>query len=191
MAYNNQEIELKLSISRSEYKRIEKELYKVAKFLRFSHQVDDYFTPTQNSFLDEKYPFQWLSTRKRDQKIYLNYKHWHPEGRKYTTHCDEYEVEVSDENQIKNILIALKFQKITTVEKKRSVFLYQKSLEIALDQVKDLGFFVEVESVKNFGSVRKANKEILKFTKSLGLRGTKPVPGGYAAESLRKKRLLK
>lgn len=109
---------------------------------------------------------------------------------KYTTHCDEYETQVQDSDKLKKILKALNFKKIITVEKRRSLFLYQNSLEIALDEVRDLGFYIEVETIKDFGNVEEARREILKFTKSLGLKRTKTVPGGYAAELLRKKGLL-
>ena len=58
----------------------------------------------------------------------MNYKHWYPENTKYTTHCDEYEAEVINSKQLENILKALDFSKIVTVEKKRNVFLYQNIL---------------------------------------------------------------
>jgi adenylate cyclase class 2 len=134
-----------------------------------------------------KNPFEWLSIRLRDGKTTMNYKHWYPENAKHTTHCDEYEVEVDDKIQAEEILKALKFNKFVSVEKKRRVFSYKDSLEIALDEVSELGYFIEVETTTDFGSVEKAREKILEFTKSLGLRGTKTVPGGYAAALMRKK----
>ena len=121
----------------------------------------------------------------------LNYKHWYPENAKYTTHCDEYDTEVGDVEQLEKILAALSFRNLVTFEKKRSVFLYQNSLEIALDEVKELGFFIEVETMKDFGSVEEARREIIKFTKTLDLLGTRTVPGGYAAALMRQKGLVK
>ncbi len=191
MAYNSQEIELKLPLSKKQYLEIKSKLHKIAKFVKFSHHIDDYFTPTYKSFLDEKNPYEWLTVRKRDGITILNYKHWYPEGAKYTTHCDEYETEVASSEQLWRILKALKFKKFVTVEKKREVFLYKNSLEIALDEVKSLGYFIEVETIRDLGGVEKSRNEMLKFTKKLGLTRTKTVPGGYAFALLKKKGLVK
>ena len=189
MAYNNQEIEIKLAISRKKFREISKSVQKTAKFIKSSNHLDDYYTPIRDSFLEPKHPFEWLTIRYRDGKTLINYKHWYPENTKYTTHCDEYEVEVGDKLQAEKILEALKFRKIVSVKKKRSVFLYEDSLEIALDEVENLGFFIEVEATKDFGSVEKAREKILDFTRSLGLKRTKTVPGGYAAALMRKKNI--
>jgi len=191
MAYNNQEIELKLPLTKVQHQRTKDKLTRIAKFVNFSHHVDDYFTPLRNSFLEAKYPFRWLTIRKRDGKTLLNYKHWYPENTKYTTHCDEYETEVSSSDQIENILRSLGFKKFITVEKKRSVFSFKDELEISLDEVKKLGYFIEIEVVKDFGNLDRARSNILSFSRRLGFKRTRTVPGGYAAELMRKKGVLK
>jgi len=189
MAYNNQEIELKIKLSKTKFQEILDKLHKLGKFVKFSHHIDDYYTPVHGNFLEAKYPFEWLAIRRRDEKVLLNYKHWYPENAKYTTHCDEYETEIISPVQLKMILKALNFRKFVSVVKKRNVFLYKDGLEIALDEVKDLGYFVEVEAVKDFGSLKNARKAIFIFTKSMGLTETKTVPGGYASELMRRRRL--
>ena len=191
MAFNNQEIELKLPLTKSQHQRIRKKLQKIAKFVKFSRHSDDYYTPTQNSFLKHKYPYEWLTLRRRDGKVILNYKHWYPEGKKYTTHCDEYQTEVSVGSQLEKILKALRFKKIVTVEKKREIFTYNDIFEIGLDEVKDLGYFIEVECMKDLGGVKRSWEEIVKFTHNLGLKRTKTIPGGYGLMLISKKGLLK
>lgn len=186
MAYKDQEIEIKLQITKKEFDKINHSLRKLAEYIKFSQQVDDYYTPSRNSFLKPKYPYEWLAIRFRDNKVLLNYKHWYPEGHKYTTHCDEYETEILDSNQAEKILKALNFEKIVSVKKKRKVFLYEDNLEISLDDVENLGYFIEVETTKDFGSLKKAYKKILEFTNKMGLRGSKTVPGGYALTLLKK-----
>ena len=167
MALNNQEIEIKLPITKLQYKKINNTLSRIGKLIKFSQQEDIYFTPKLDSFLNVKFPYKWLSLRKRDSKAILNFKHWYPENTKYTTHCDEYETQIRDSNQLERILKALNFKKIVTVEKKRRVYNYQKKFEISLDIVKDLGYFVEVETIKDLGSVENAYKHILAFCKKL------------------------
>mgnify|MGYP001563097951 CR=1 FL=1 len=190
MAHNDQEIEIKLRLSYKEYKRIKEELKKITKFVKFSHHIDEYFTPRHKSFLQPKYPYEWLTLRHRDDKVLLNYKHWYPENTPNTTHCDEYETQVLDGKQLKSILRALNFKKFVTVEKKRATYVYKDGLEIALDEVKDLGYFIEIETIKDFGDLKKARVAIFKFARKLGLYKTTTIPGGYGAELMRKKGLL-
>ena len=191
MAHNNIEVEIKIPLSKKEFVRIKNYLEKNSSFIKSSHHKDRYYTPKKGSFLDKKYPYEWLTMRERDGRVLFNYKHWYPENTKYTTHCDEYETEVKDSKSLAKMLIALNFKEFVTVEKKRLIFVYKGKFEIALDEVKNLGYFIEVEALKEFGGPTKAHEEILKFTKSLGLNQTKTVPGGYGAELMRKKGLMK
>jgi adenylate cyclase class IV len=64
-------------------------------------------------------------------------------------------------------------------------------IELAFDEVKGLGYFLEAESIKNTGGVKKAYAELETFIKSLGIKEIKTVPGGYAAEMMRRKGLMK
>lgn len=191
MAINNTEVEIKTKLGKKKFEEIKKWLEKNSKFIKSSHHIDDYYTPEHKSFLNKKYPYEWLTIRRRDGKILLNYKHWYPEGVKYTTHCDEYETEISDNVQMDLILSATRFKKFITVEKKRETFVYKKELEIALDVAKGLGYFIEVESLKDFGGIAKTHKALTDFLKVLGINETKTIPGGYAAELMRRKGLIK
>lgn len=189
MAYGNKEIEIKTPISRSKYLRIWRILKKEAKFVKSSKQVDTYYSPQGKRFLKPRYPYEWLSLRERAGKITINYKHWYPEGKEVTTFCDEYESEVGDKIQLQKLLSALKFEKLVSVEKVRLIFV-KNDLEIALDNVKHLGYFIEIESLKNTGGVKNTRKVLLDYARKLGVGDIVNVPGGYAAELMRKKKLL-
>ena len=191
MVQDNIEIEIKIPLSKKDFLRIRKYLRKIAKFVKSSYHIDDYYTPKHKSFLEPEYPFEWLTVRQRNGKILFNYKHWYPEGIKNTTHCDEYETEVGNVEQLEKILTALDFTKILTIDKTRETYIHKGRLEIALDFVKNLGYFIEVESLKNLGGLKKAREEILAFIKSLGVRRTETVPGGYGGALLRKKGLMR
>lgn len=191
MAHNNIEVEIKIPLNKKDFLRIKKYLRKFTKFVKSSRHIDDYYTPKHKSFLEPKFPFEWLALRQRDGRVLFNYKHWYPEGIKNTTHCDEYETEVGDAKQFENILKALDFKKILTIDKTRETYIHKNRLEIALDFVKGLGYFIEVESLKNVGGLKKARGEILEFLRSLGIKETKTVPGGYGVALLRKKGLVK
>ncbi|OGM32455.1 hypothetical protein A2803_03220 [Candidatus Woesebacteria bacterium RIFCSPHIGHO2_01_FULL_44_21] len=191
MAQNNIEVEIKIQLSKAEFDDIKKKIKKTSKFVKSSHHVDSYYNSGHKNFLKPKYPYEWLSIRARDGKILLNYKHWYPEGVKHTTHCNEYETEVSDKVQLKKILHALEIKEIITVDKKRETYIYKKTIEIAFDEVVGLGYFLEAESLKNSGGVEKTYKKLERFVKSLGVNEIKTIPGGYAAAMMRKKGLMK
>ena len=79
-------------------------------------------------------------------------------------------------------------EKLVTVKKKRMVFV-KKDFEIALDKVDDLGYFIEIESLKDLGGVMKTRKRLIDFAKIIGIDKITNVAGGYAAEPMRKKKI--
>jgi len=131
------------------------------------------------------------SIRKRGGKVILNYKHWYPENTEINTHCDEYETDVEDVEQLKKMFSALNFKKLVTVEKEREVYNYNDEFEIGLDIVRELGYFIEIETMKNFGSVEKAREKLFEFAKSIGIDTSKPDKRGYPYLLMEKKKLIK
>ena len=108
------------------------------------YQLDVYYTPPHRDFLDNKIVSEWLRLRSTEKKKTINYKRWLPIGAEIQTHCDEYETVVGEIDTITNILVALDFKEIIRVEKKRSSWVY-KNVEISIDQVSELGDFIELE----------------------------------------------
>ena len=150
----------------------------VASFKGKVHQVDEYFTPVHRDFLSVRFPFEWLSIRKRGNKSILNYKHFHPEGAEVHTHCDEVEVEVTSPDRLKRIFTSLDMRSLVIVEKDREIYSTDE-FEIALDDVRGLGSFIEIEAVKGFSSVEAARRRLLRFAESLGLDIDKEDKRGY------------
>ena len=68
---------------------------------------------------------------------------------------------------------------------------HDEGFEIALDDVKELGFFIEIETTKNFGSVEIARSKIFEFAKELGLDASQPDERGYPYLLMEKKGLIK
>jgi len=190
MAKDNKEIEVKTPVSKKLFIRIRKYLERNAKFIKTSIQKDSYYSPKGKQFLRPKYPYEWLSVRERNGKVKINYKHWYPEGLSETTHCDEYETEISDIKELKLILGALKFEKLVSVNKIRLTFEYS-DMEIALDEVENLGYFIEIESLNNEGGVKKTRRKLLDYARFLGVKKYINISGGYAAELMRRKKLMK
>jgi len=191
MANKNIEIEIKISLEEDTFLKIKEKLNKIAKFVKKSHQIDDYFTPAHRNLVEPKHPFEWLSIRKRGDKAILNYKHWYPENVEIATHCDEFETEIKDPDKLKNIFSVLNFKKLVTVEKEREVYVYNDELEISLDKVKEIGYFIEIEVIKDFGNVEITREKLFEFAKNLGIDISKIDKWGYPFLLMKKKGLIK
>ncbi|MBW2963851.1 class IV adenylate cyclase [Candidatus Woesearchaeota archaeon] len=179
MAHNDTEIEKKFELSEASFRQIKDRLAKFAEFRKSSHQVDEYFTPHHRDFLDYDFPFEWLRIGLRDTKTILNYKHFYPENSTPFSHCDEFETEISDPERLKKIFAAIDMRPLITVDKQREVFIVDDELEVVLDNVKGLGYFMEIETLKDFGSIEAGTQAIFDMARRLGLDVGKTVERGY------------
>jgi adenylate cyclase class 2 len=107
-----------------------------------------------------------LRLRDAEGNCSLNYKKWHYDTDGRSNHCDEYETEISDIQQFRNVFKVLGFKTLVTVDKVRKSWNYQ-DYEISMDSIKDLGDFVEIE-YKGEGSPdpKKTTNEMIEFLKS-------------------------
>jgi predicted adenylyl cyclase CyaB len=190
MAQDNIEVEIKVKISKDRFEKIKARVQKTAKFIKKTRQIDYYYNLLPKNFLKPEYPYEWLSIRDRGGKLLLNYKYWYPPGAKHTTHCDEYETEIGDKEQLDRIFKALNITEIVKVDKTRRTYVYKNKIEIAMDKVVGLGYFIEAEALKNEGGIDKTYEKLAEFLKSLGVRKIVTVPGGYALAMMKKKGLI-
>ena len=177
MANNNVEIEIQAKLAK--IKPLLAFLKKKGKLVGKKRQKDYYFSPEdkEKDFLKVRPVVEWLrlrdarldSAKRADGKLSVNYKYWHhnKNGRSYFS--DEYETEIGSIEQGEKILKALKFRPIATVSKVRQIWNY-KDYEIAVDKVKSLGDFVEIEYMSSAKSAfaKKIGDEMIKFLKDLG-----------------------
>lgn len=124
--------------------------------------------PSHRDFLKPKYPFEWLRIRETDKGSSVNYKHFYPEEAKITDYCDEFETEIENPDSMFKILKNLDFIICVVVDKKRSAWEY-KETEFVLDIVKDLGNYIEIESLRNFDDVKKETLYLRKIIKETGV----------------------
>ncbi|MEI7652913.1 MAG: class IV adenylate cyclase [bacterium] len=179
----NTEIEKRFSVKNKS--SLLKKLGHLGKEIFANHQVDTYYSPSHRNFLDEKHPFEWLRLRDDQGKYVFTYKHWYPERVKESTHCDEYESKIENIESFRKILKALDFEEVVVVDKKRTAYTI-KNLEVAVDDVKDLGMFLEIEIKDHYESVEDGIEQIYALAKKLGLEQLPedhPVrTGGYALQ---------
>lgn len=184
------EIEIKIKIDEKTFLNLREKLKPVAEFRKKLRQVDEYFTPVHRNFVEPRFPFEWLRIGRRGDKTILNYKHFYPENVEMGTHCDEFETVVKDEDQLRKLFAALDFKNMVTVDKEREVYANEE-FEIALDKVKELGHFVEIETKKDFGSVEEARKKLFEFAKKLGVDTSSPDKRGYPFLAMEKKGMIR
>jgi predicted adenylyl cyclase CyaB len=119
----------------------------------------------------------------------VNYKFWHNQRNEQAVSCDEFETLVTEVEAIKNILRRLDFQKIVVVEKRRSTWKY-KDVEIAIDQVTDLGSHIELEAKGAFASVEEARRRLYEVLKEIGAKTGPQDYRGYPHLLLEKKGVM-
>ncbi|MFA6077000.1 MAG: class IV adenylate cyclase [Candidatus Paceibacterota bacterium] len=94
--------------------------------------------------------------------------------------CIEKELEIKDGAKMMEIMKLLKYKKFVLVEKKRIKTKY-RDMEIVLDNVKDLGEFVEAEKIstdENPENRKKIQDELFKFLETIGISKEDHVVGG-------------
>ena len=192
MSINETEIEIRFRLSDDEFLEMKKRLSQIAEFKKKSVQRDDYFSPSHRDFLDAKHVNEWLSIRRRGDTAKLNYKNWYlMKDSESGTHCDEYETIIQNPEGLEKILLALNLRKLISVEKEREIYSYKGELEIALDKVKGLGCFIEIETTKDFGSVEKARAKLFDFAKIIKLDVSNPEKIGYPHMLLKRSGMIK
>lgn len=160
---NNIETEIKIQLTKKEFDDLNILMEKEAKFIRENCQNDTYYQPIHKPFLNDVKIKEWLRIGKRGNKKIINYKNW------YDDYCDEYEVEIDDDDNLRKIFKALGLESIAVVDKVRKIYLYLNKYEVALDEVKDLGYFVEIEVKKYDNEITQEYSDLLKLAKNLGL----------------------
>jgi len=175
---NNIEIEIQLEVEN--VKPLKSFLAKNAKKTGSLHQIDRYFTPAHKDYLEIRPINEWLRLRDSNGKHLITYKNYHYDATSYRAYCDEYETSIGEIKQAELIFSALGMTEIAVVDKKRTTYLY-KDFEVAIDSVKGLGDYVELEH-KGEGVKEDAKKiadEMIDFLKSVGVGKIRKNDVGY------------
>jgi len=136
------------------------------KFSEELHQVDHVYFPEGFTF-PPPIGTGILRVRKQNDKYFFTLK-ISQSGRQDSI---EREMEIKDGEMMIEIIKLLKYQEAPTVDKKRNKTKY-KDMVIELDEVKELGEFIEVEKIVTHTDpeVRKnIQKELCEFLETLGV----------------------
>lgn len=167
MAHKNVEIEIQVNVENSS--GLIEFLKRKGVWQGEKHQIDEYFSPQWRDFLSVRPVIEWLRLRDASGHYSINYKKWRPNAKGETHHCDEFETKIDNLDMVKKILRALDLKTIAVVDKIRKVWNYQ-NYEIAVDSVKNLGNFVEVEYIGTDENINpeKVTEEMIRFLKKSG-----------------------
>jgi adenylate cyclase class 2 len=181
------EVELKYPLYNAE--ELRKNLNSIAKPEKEGDfQKDTYYVPSHRNFLDKKPVSEWLRIRESKKGNSLNYKNWHNNAGNAVS-CDELETGVEDIAALRKIFESLEIKEIVVVEKTRSSWSY-KDAHIALDEVKGLGDYIEIEAKGDFKSIEDAKKHLYSVLGEIGAKTGEQDFEGYPLLLLRQKGLI-
>lgn len=185
---SNKETEIELRFPLYNDEEVIEFLNKNAKLIKKDiAQKDSYFTPAHRNFLGVKHPFEWLRLRETDKECSLDYKHFYPENVEKTDYCDEFQTRLGNVNAMRKILKSLDFEESVVVDKVRSVWIF-KDVKISVDNVKNLGKFIELEATKHFENPKEGKKYLYSILNELSVRVGEEDLKGYPFRIIEKKK---
>ena len=123
---------------------VERKLRKVGKFVVVQKQIDKYFVPPYKDFFAKEPPIEYLRVRFEKGKNHLDYSFLHFGKDGWLRATDEYETLIEKPEVVDEIFKKIGFVPKVTVIKTRKYF-DCGDFEVVLDQVKNLGNFMEIK----------------------------------------------
>lgn len=151
---NNNEIEIKLKVDKSEYERILNLVKNTAKYKNTVKQIDTYY-----SLKDKN---SWLRTRNENGKCIFNLK-----KKINNSHYEKYDVLIDNLNNLNKILEELNVNELGTIVKERTTYVYKNKYEFSFDNVESIGLFIEIEVINQIDNFEKDTYNLLNLMKEL------------------------
>ncbi len=137
-------------------------------------QADTYYSAPYRDFAKTD---EALRIRVQDDKYFLTYKG--PKMDTVSKTRKEYEVEVNDVNCIGDILSSLGFTPVATIVKKRKKYRLGNFI-ISLDEVRNLGDFMEIEvCLRDSKSHEEKVESIFRLFEKLGIKRDESIRKSY------------
>ncbi len=176
---NNIEIEMKYRITNEIYDEIIK-YFRIKNINeKLEKQNDIYFSPIHFPFIGGEIDNECLRLRVLENRNIFSYKKYVQATSNEPAHCIEHELEISDVEKLKLILNDLRIKEEFTLKKERNIFIYKNNIEISLDKVDNLGFFIELEII-NQKNITNSLKQINEFTKKFKVSESMRNNDGYS-----------
>lgn len=174
------EIEAKIKVKNPQVLILK--LKKFAKFLKKETKEDNYYTLENYK---KSYPKKSLRIRKKGKQRIVNFKQWISYNK--GIHIKkETEFTVSDVKKFLSLLKDFGFKKWISKHKQCTIYQY-KNTQIELNNVRKLGWFLEIEYIGSKVEIPKAKKQIREVIKLLNLKPTDFEKKGYTKLLYKKK----
>jgi len=168
------EVEAKIKIPAPEkYKKL---VSQIARPIKTIKKTDTYYTLEKSP--KKTYPKKSLRIRKtnKDYKINFKQKLSYIKG----IHAkNEQEFTTSDINNFLNLIKDFGFKKWLTKIKHSEIYEINKNFHIEINNVKKLGWFIEVEYLTTKDNIPKARQQVLKILKQLNPDKKQIIKDGY------------
>lgn len=151
---NNNEIEIKLKVDKSEHERILNLVKNTAKYKNTVKQIDTYY-----SLKDKN---SWLRTRNENGKCIFNLK-----KKINNSHYEKYDALIDNLNNLNKILQELNVNELGTIVKERTTYVYKNKYEFSFDNVESIGLFIEIEVINQIDNFEKDTYNLLNLMKEL------------------------
>ena len=162
------EVETKLAIPEDEVKKLRNKIKKIARFHKKGTKSDDYFAIQKKG-----YPKKAFRIRVMKNVYEINFKKWLTNyWTKEIVVKQEFEFKLKSKEQVGDLLELfqdLGFSEWVKKIKRNETYLYKKDKKIGieLNNVKHLGWFMEIEYLAKKSQIKSARKKILKVLKEL------------------------
>ena len=104
---------------------------------------------------------------------------------KYDIAWQDYDTTIENPDQLEDVLVSNGYIYVCLIDKLRQSFSY-KDFEINIDNVKNLGLFIEIEKNGTKNEVENIKKEIIELLNKLGLNNSDIINQGYVQLILNK-----
>lgn len=182
----SKEIEVKLQIDDQLLKQTKNWLDKNAKHAGSVSHTEYYLNKPETTFFFKapegyKDAMDYLRVRLTEKGDSFCFKKFHEDPiEKRPLYCDEYEVEVSDGKKTLQLMKSIGYTEQTLVQKTRNIYTFDV-FEIVIDQVTNLGVFMEVELKTEVANPQVGLNLIYDFLKSIGITKFKLQTRGYTS----------
>lgn len=166
------EVEAKIKIQNPEEFR--KQISKIARLIKKEKKIDDYYTLESL----KEYPKKSLRVRKTRESYKINFKQ-HLSYINGVHAKDEQEFTTSDIENFLNLIKDFGFKKWLTKIKYSEIYQINRNFHVEINNVKKLGWFVEVEYLAQKNEIAKARSKVLKIMKQLNLDKKPIIKDGY------------
>jgi len=169
------EVETKVKLDVKEVADLRKKILKIAKFNKKKNKSDDYFAiPIKMKGMVKKYPKKAFRIRDDGDSYVINFKKW---LRKYWTReiviKEEFEFETKAPDKFLALMFDLGFKQWLKKFKISESYTYNKNkkVNIEINKVRHLGYFMEIEYIAEKKEMKKAIKTVREILKELGVFG--------------------